>query len=109
MSYTIAVEPATIQQWISTKLEPKTIEQELRAQGLDAEAVAAHLKEYRRIKNAKRQTTGFICMAVGAFLGFISCVLTLANPFPELYNLILYGLTSVAVLVIFLGLYFVFE
>jgi hypothetical protein len=109
MSYTAAVETATIQQWISTKLEPKTIEQELIAKGLDADAVAAHLAEYKRVKNAKRQTTGFICMAVGAFLGFISCVLTLVNPIPELYNLILYGLTSLAILVIFWGLYFVFE
>ena len=53
--------------------------------------------------------TGFICLGIGAMTGFISCVLTLTNPVPELYNVILYGLTSVAVTIIFIGLYFVFE
>lgn len=56
-----------------------------------------------------RQTKGFICLAAGAFLGFISCVITLINPIPELYNLVLYGLTSIAVIIIFIGLYLVFE
>jgi hypothetical protein len=48
-------------------------------------------------------------MGSGAFLGFLSCVLTLINPVPELYNLILYGLTSIAIIIIVLGLYLVFE
>jgi|GEM_PF-445108 len=109
MSYTATVDAATIQQWITAKLEPHAIEQELLVKGFDATAISTHLKEYRRLKNAKRQFTGFVCMAVGAFLGFISCVLTILNPIPELYNLILFGLTSVAILVICLGLYFVFE
>ena len=109
MSYTAAIETATIQQWISAKLEPKAIEHELFSKGFDADAIAAYLKEYKRVLNSKRQVNGFICMAVGAFLGFISCVLSLVNPIPELYNVILFGLTSISVLIIFLGLYFVFE
>jgi hypothetical protein len=48
-------------------------------------------------------------MALGAFLGFLSCVLTLANPIPELHNLILFGFTSVGILIIMVGMYFVFE
>ena len=39
----------------------------------------------------------------------ISCVLSLTNPVPELYYAILYGFTSAAILVIFIGLYFIFE
>lgn len=109
MSYTTSIEMATIQQWISAKLEPHAVEKELFAKGFDTESIAAHLKEYKRILNSKRQTNGFICLAVGAFMGFISCVLTLANPVPELYNVILYGLTSLAILIIFAGLYFLFE
>jgi hypothetical protein len=48
-------------------------------------------------------------MGLGAFLGFISCVLSLTNPIPELYNVILFGLTSVAILIIVVGMYFLFE
>lgn len=71
--------------------------------------IAHHPEELKRAKNAKKQFTGFICLGTGAFLGFISCVLTLTNPIPELFNIILYGLTSVAILIICAGLYFVFE
>lgn len=57
----------------------------------------------------KKQFNGFFCMGLGAFLGFISCVLSLTNPIPELYNVILYGLTSIAILIIVVGMYFLFE
>ena len=59
--------------------------------------------------NAKKQFMGFVFMAVGAFLGFVSCVLSLINPIPELYNVILFGLISIAIIVIFIGMYCVFE
>ncbi|MGF2411543.1 hypothetical protein [Ferruginibacter sp.] len=109
MTYTASVDAATIQQWMAAKRTPKTIEDELQAQGLDADAVAAHLKEYKRLRNAKRQFTGFVCMAIGAVLGFISCLLTVTNAFPDLFNTFLYGLTMVAITFVFVGLYFVFE
>ncbi len=56
-----------------------------------------------------RQRRGFTLAGAGAVLGFISCVLTIINPIPELYYIILYGLTSIAILLIFAGLYFIFE
>jgi hypothetical protein len=100
---------STIEQWLASKLEPAAIEKELIAKGFEASVISEHLKEYKRLKDTKRRFTGFICMALGAFLGFISCVLTLINPVPELYHIILYGLTSLAILIICLGMYFVFE
>lgn len=109
MSNTISVDATTIRQWIAARLEPKAIEEELHAKGFDAEAIVIHLKAFKQVKNAKRQVTGFICMGLGAFLGFISCLLSVINPVPELYNIILFGLTSVAILIICLGMYFVFE
>lgn len=111
MSYmpTATIDAATIQQWIAAKLEPQVIEEDLVSKGMDSTVISTHLKEYRRLRNAKKQFTGFVCLALGAFLGFISCVLSILNPIPELYNIILFGLTSVAILIICLGLYFVFE
>jgi hypothetical protein len=52
--------------------------------------IATNPEEFKRVKNAKKQFTGFICLGTGAFLGFISCVLTLTNPIPELFNIILF-------------------
>lgn len=109
MTYTATFDTATIQQWVASKLEPQSAAAELLSKGFDETTIAAYLKEYRRVRNAKKQFNGFVCMAVGAILGFVSCVLTLTNLFPELYNVILFGLTSVAILVICLGMYFLFE
>ena len=109
MPYTATIDTATIQQWLAAKLEPTSAEEELLSKGFDADSISMHLKEYRRLRNAKKQTNGFACMALGAVLGFISCVLSITNPVPELYNVIFFGLTSVAILIICLGMYFIFE
>lgn len=109
MPATASIDPSTLKQWASAKLEPGAVEAELKSMGLDTESISANLKAYKKICNAKKQFLGFLFMAAGAFLGFVSCVLSLVNPIPELYNVILFGLTSVAIIVIFIGMYCVFE
>jgi hypothetical protein len=109
MTHQNAIDPSVLQQWVSSKLDPSVVEEKLRTMGLDSESISTELKVYKRLCNAKKQFMGFAFMAVGAFLGFISCVLSIINPIPELYNLILFGLTSVAIIVIFIGMYCVFE
>ena len=109
MTYTIPVDAETIEQWNINKPDLATIEAELLSKGMDAESISSHISEYKRLRNSKRQFTGFCCMGFGAFLGFISCVLSIINPIPELYNLTLFGLTSVAILIVFYGLYCLFE
>lgn len=109
MSYQKAIDQSLLQRWVASKLDPSAVEENLKTMGLDAESVKTQLKEYKRLCNAKKQFMGFVFMAVGAFLGFVSCVLSLINPIPELYNVILFGLTSVAIIVIFIGMYCVFE
>ncbi len=109
MSYATTIDANMIQQWIVSKAQPETIEQDLTLKGLDGESIKAYLKEFRRQKNAKKQFNGFFCAGLGAVLGFISCLLTIINPIPELYNAILFGLTSIAILVICYGLYLIFE
>ena len=98
-----------IQEWLSEKLDEEKVEQKLLALGYDEMTKMAYLKEFKKIRNAGRQRRGFIYLGVGGFLGFISCVLTLTNPVPELFNWILFGLTSISILLICRGLYSVFE
>lgn len=109
MSQTATINPAMVQQWVSDNLTQQAIEADLNAKGLDVNHISAYLTAFKKHRNANRQFKGFVCMGFGAFLGFVSCVLTLINLFPQLYNWILYGLTSIAIAVIMLGLYFVFE
>ncbi len=104
-----AIDETILREWITAKLEPEAVEDQLRNRGLDTEQIREHLKTFRKLRNARRQYQGFFWTALGAFLGFLSCVLTILNPVPELYGVILFGLTSIAILLICLGLYFVFE
>ncbi|HSF45326.1 MAG TPA: hypothetical protein VLA58_04925 [Chitinophagaceae bacterium] len=109
MPYSGNIDNALLREWNLSSLEPRSIEAELLAKGMDAETVSAYVEAYKKFKIARKQFVGFFCMGLGAFLGFVSCVLTLVNPIPELYNLILFGLTSVAILIIVIGMYFLFE
>ena len=103
------ISPALIHQWIRDKFDVQRVKEELLSRDFDDDSIDAHVREFKRLKYAKRQTNGVIYLAGGAFLGFISCVLTLINPVPVLYNIILYGLTSISILVICLGLYYLLE
>ena len=109
MSGTTAVSPSAIQQWIALNLDIDTIREELRKHGHDDHTIETHVQEFKKAKYGKRQFTGFVLMGLGAFLGFISCLLSILNPVPELYYYILYGLTSIAIGIICVGMYFVFE
>jgi len=104
-----SLDTALIRSWVDAKLEPGNVEAQLKMMGFTDEKVADYLKEYKKERYAGRRMNGFLFAGLGAVIGFISCLLSIINPVPELYNLILFGLTSVAILLICLGLYFLFE
>ena len=106
---TTTTDASAIQQWLHEKLDLETIRQQLEQKGLTEEEISGSLQAFKKARYARRQFAGFIYLGAGAFLGFISCVLTLVNPIPALYDYILYGLTSVAVTLIIAGLYQLFE
>lgn len=109
MSNTFSVDSAKIQHWLTNHFDTNKIEEELRTLGFNADTIEAYIKEFNRVKYAKRQTNSFIYMTVGAVLGFISCLLALINPVPELHEVFLYGLTSISVIIVFIGLYLLLE
>lgn len=92
------------QNWEAERFSARLIEE-----GHDEVSVDLLLREFKKLRHEKRRQTGFILMALGAFLGLLSCVLSIFNPIPALFNLILYGLTSVAICIAFTGLYFILE
>lgn len=92
------------QNWEVERFSARLIEE-----GHDEVSVDLLLREFKKLRHEKRRQTGFILMVAGACLGLISCVLSIFNPIPELFNLILYGLTSVAICIAFAGLYFILE
>lgn len=109
MSHNTLVDKAIINKWITHNFSVQKIEEELVVKGYDKELIETYIKAFKKVKQAERQRIGFVCLTVGALLGFVSCILTLLNPVPMLYGVILYGLTSVAIVVICAGLYCLFE
>ena len=98
-----------VEQWIVEKLDIQQVKEKLIALGCDEENLSTQLREFKKAKYGKAQTKGFVLLGVGALLGFISCVLALVNPVPELYYWFLYGITSVAIVILFIGLFFLVE
>lgn len=96
-------------QVLSLKPAPDAVEQELLKMGITPGHIAGYQEAIKRIRNEKRRSTGFVCMAAGAFLGFLSCVLTITHALPHMFDFIFYGLTTIAVCIVVLGLYYVFE
>ncbi|MFM2286332.1 MAG: hypothetical protein RLZZ543_1829 [Bacteroidota bacterium] len=109
MESTTTISPSIIQQWVINNFDVEKVRTELSALGLESDAIELHLGEFKKLVHARRLNTGFMLAGLGAFVGFISCVLAITNPAPELYYWILYGLTSIAVCIICWGLYYILE
>jgi hypothetical protein len=109
MASSAQIDTDLLHQLVAEKIHPDTATEQLKARGLDGETLQAHLAEFRKMRNSRKQFGGFLCCGLGAFMGFLACVLSLVNPVPELYGVFLYGFTSIAIVVIFIGLYFLFE
>ena len=104
-----AIDTVLLQEWVDRKLSAEEVRKQLQEVGIDEEGITVYLREFRKLRCVKRHFTGFIILGIGSFMWLLSTLLSLTNPIPELFNVILYGFTSVALIVIFLGLYFIFE
>jgi membrane-bound ClpP family serine protease len=95
--------------FVNGSLTFEDVEKQLQKLNYDNATYELHLKEYKKRALNKRISQAVLFMITGAAIGFISCLLTIFNPIPALYNFILYGLTSVAIIIAFIGLYLLFE
>ena len=98
-----------LQQWANEKMDIEVVKSKLTSLGLAEDVIAEKIAEFKKLQHKSRQFKGFVYLASGAFMGFLSCLLTLTNPVPELYNWILYGFTSLSILILMLGLYYLLE
>ncbi len=103
------IDAGMIQQFLAENHNATTVSEKLHALGWDKELIMKYISEFKRLKNARRQTLGTVYMVAGGLIGFLSCVLAIVDPIPELYNWFLFGLTSVAILLACYGLYNFFE
>jgi hypothetical protein len=109
MSSSLDFKNVDIQTWILNNLQEQEIEQQLLSKGFDPESIKNYIQEFKQTKYARRQTIGLFLLIAGGLIGFLGFILAVINPIPSFYNAILVGSTSLAAIVIFLGLYFVVE
>lgn len=94
-------------QWLANGLDNKQVEAEMLKMGIDERNVPGFLQEYKKMRNAGNTTIGLYFILAGALLCLVSCVLTLA--FSSASGFILYGLTSIGVIIVFVGLARIFS
>ncbi|MBK7692246.1 MAG: hypothetical protein IPJ31_14460 [Bacteroidetes bacterium] len=95
--------------WTHLNFSEEQIKEELLRKGYIEEKIFEILTLYKEKKSAARSTKGFILMVVGALIGFTSCMLTLLNVMPEMRDFFMVGLTTIAISIVVLGCYYVFE
>ena len=83
------------------------IEAELRRQGVAARHIPEVMQELRRLRVARKRSIDLSLILAGALLCLLSCILTLAWGTPD-DPLMLFGLTSLGVAVVFAGLIRIF-
>lgn len=104
----------TIQQrakvWLDNGLNDQQIEAELVAAGTDQRHVPDMLKEIKKLRNARKTANGLIYILIGAVVCLLSCVLTMRSSYSNSnFNLILYGFTTVGIILVFIGLMKIFN
>ncbi len=109
MAETTSINPSVIEHWIRSNFDSDRIREQMVSQGHDEISIEAHILEFKKKKQLRKQGVGFIYIAVGSVIGFIGCVIAMVNPVPEFYHWLLYGFGTTSVLIIFIGLYQVFE
>jgi hypothetical protein len=98
-----------INYWITNNFNAQSIEKELLKSDCCKEEIDLYIKAFTQTKIKARQNSAFIFLLLGSFVGFLSFVLSVTNLIPNLHSFFLYGLTSISVLIIFIGLYYLFE
>lgn len=95
--------------WQQNKISKSLAMAELDNQGFTAEEIKPLWEQYCRHCLAKRCSLGWLLMAIGGFVGLITCILTIIDLVPEFRGFLMYVLTSASVLVALYGCYLVME
>lgn len=109
MGNTFEIDKKLLQNWLINNLSYEAVESELVNLGVPKEYIDEYVSAYKKLKNEKRQNTAFLFLAGGAFLGFLSFLIAITDLLPEFHTINLYGGTTLAGIIIFTGLYFLFE
>lgn len=95
--------------WFENNFSIEQVESELTELGLDTDLLEMNLRTFKKMKYANKHFAGIVCVIIGAVLGVLSCMLAILNPLPALFNLFLFAFTPLAIIILFIGLFLLFE
>ena len=85
------------------------IETSLLEKGHDEKFVKEIVQEARTLWYSKRRTRGLIYILIGAIICLSSCIITFTSTYSQgSFPYVLYGLTTLGILIVFMGLMMVF-
>ncbi|MCB0700154.1 MAG: hypothetical protein H6551_04135 [Chitinophagales bacterium] len=93
--------------WLQKGLSDTQIKSEMLQLGIEERNIPEMLKEVVKMRRSRNTTNGLVFILIGAMMCLISCVYTLASATPDT-GLMLYGLTSLGIVVVFVGLVKIF-
>ena len=80
------------------------VEARLQKQGHDERFAKEMVKEVAKLRTAKRMASGLVMILVGAVVCLASCICTIMSTFSHpSFAWMLYGLTTVGIIIIFTG------
>jgi hypothetical protein len=110
MSATLSLRQELLQQWMRERASAEAIRTQLQAEQADESTIEAYVAAFKKSCTEARLWRGFLCIAIGAFIGFLSFLLTFLEALPESwYAFTFFGLTTAGISVICLGLYYLLE
>lgn len=81
------------------------VEAELLKQGHEAYFVKQIVQETINLRNSKSRAQALTLILIGAALCLASCILTMGSSLSHgSFSVVLYGLTSIGIIIIFIGL-----
>ncbi len=104
-----ALNGAMIQLWLNDNFSQKAVEESLVSKGYAHNLIEEYIKEFKRLRDARKQFTGFVMMGIGGFLGFVACVMAMLNVIPDFQDFFLFGVTILGISLVLYGMYLAFQ
>ena len=97
-------------EWLDKGYNNEQIKTELQKRGFEERHLPEMLKEITRLRNARKTSAGLMLILIGGVVCLLSCVLTMTSNYSHSnFAIVLYGFTTIGILIVFGGLMKIFN
>lgn len=96
--------------WLDDGLSNEQIMAELQKHGFDGIGLQQMMVEIKKLRNARKTSSGLILIFIGGVVCLLSCILTMTTSYSHSnFAIVLYGFTTLGILIAFGGLVKIFN